>query len=153
MELRTWHENRFLNNRLSIDADVYYIDWSNIQQQIYLPICGFAFTSNVGNAESYGSEVEARYKVTRGLTVGLTGSYNRAVITSSNNPQTAQVGEHVLNTPGWTFTAYGSYDWSVFGDSDAFVRADYDWTGSSRGSFVQQIRIFSIQATVSLTPQ
>jgi outer membrane receptor protein involved in Fe transport len=112
-------------------------DWSSIQQQIYLPICGFSFTSNVGNARSYGSELEAHYKATQQLTIGLTGSFNRATITSSNNIETVQVGEHVLNTPAWTYTADANYEWSVGRFGHAFIRADYDWIGSSYGSYVQ----------------
>jgi iron complex outermembrane recepter protein len=130
-------KNRFLDNRLSVDASIYFIKWSDIQQQIYLPICGFSYTSNVGNAKSYGSELEVRYKATKGLTLGLTGSSNRSTITSSNNIETVQVGEHVLNVPDWTYTLDATYSWAVFDRANAFVRTDYDWVGGSYGSYVR----------------
>ena len=130
-------KNRFLDNRLSVDAAVYYIDWKDIQQNIYLPTCGFYFTANVGRAQSYGSELEIHYRPIDGLTVGVTTGANHATITSSSNPQTVQVGEHVLNTPAFTGTASAEYRWRLFSDEFAFARAEYDWTGNSYGSYVQ----------------
>ncbi len=123
---------------LSVNADAYYIEWQDLQQTIDLPICGFNFTSNVGNAESYGTELELRYKPpVKGLTLTYSGSLNKATITSTTNSATAAVGEKVLNTPDWTSTIGASYDWQLTGSTSAFVRADYDWTGRSHGSFVR----------------
>ena len=125
------------SNTLSVNAAVYYIDWEGIQQTIDLPICGFNFTSNVGNAESYGFESEVLYKppFVPGLIVGLTGGGERAYIVSTNNPNTAAVGENVLNTPSWTLTLKGDYNWDIRPDITAFIRSDYDVVGQSNGSF------------------
>jgi iron complex outermembrane receptor protein len=133
------------NNTVSVNGAVYYIDWQNIQQTINLPICGFNFTNNVGNAASYGSEVELRYKPTfiPGLTLGVNGGVGRAVITSSTNPQTAAVGEKVLNSPDWTLTVTGDYNWPISDNVIAFIRSDYDWTGRSHGSFTRTDPNFS----------
>jgi iron complex outermembrane recepter protein len=125
------------NNTISLNGALYYIDWQQLQQTINLPTCGFNFTSNVGDAESYGSELELRYKPTflRGLTLGMSGGLERAVITSTTNPQTAAVGEKVLNSPDWTFTVSADYNWEIMNNVVAFVRSDYDWVGRSHGSF------------------
>jgi outer membrane receptor protein involved in Fe transport len=125
------------HNTLSINAAGYYIDWQGIQQTIDLPICGFNFTSNVGDAESYGFEAEVLYKppFVPGLTFGLSGGAERATITSSNNPNTAAVGESVLNTPDWTLTLKADYNWQIEDDITAFFRTDYDLVGESHGSF------------------
>ncbi len=130
-------KNRLDDDRLSVDAAVYYIDWRNIQQQIYLPTCGYYYTTNVGNAESYGSEFEVHYRALPGLTLGLNGSVEHAVITQTNNPQTVQVGQKVLNTPDWTGTVSAEYHWSLTDDVTGFVRTDYSWVGRSRGSYVE----------------
>ena len=42
----------------SLNGAVFYTDWHNIQQQIYLPDCGYYFTENVGDARIYGGELE-----------------------------------------------------------------------------------------------
>ena len=54
----------YFGDRLSINAAGFYTNWHNIQQQIYLPICGYYFTANVGDARIYGGEYEAAFKVT-----------------------------------------------------------------------------------------
>jgi iron complex outermembrane recepter protein len=126
-----------LGNTLSVNAALYYVDWQGIQQTVDLPICGFNFTTNVGNAESYGTEAEILYKppFVQGLIVGVSGGGDRSVITSTINPNTAQVGESVLNTPDWTLTLKGDYNWDIRPDVTAFVRSDYDLIGQSHGSF------------------
>ncbi len=126
-----------LDNKLSVDGAIYYINWQNIQQTIDLPICGFNFTSNVGNAESYGAELEVRYKPISSLTFGLNAGGDHAIITSSNNPATAAVGEKILNTPDWTADISAKYNWPINDKMIAFVETDYNWVGRSHGSYVR----------------
>jgi hypothetical protein len=76
-----------------------------------------------------------RYRALAGLTFGATGSIDHAVVTSSNNTQTAAPGERVLNVPAWSFTVSGEYERALMGDIRGFIRADYDWIGDSHGSF------------------
>lgn len=128
-------KSRLLDNHLSLNGAVYYIDWKNIQQTILLPTCGFAFTANVGNAENYGAELEILYKLTAGLELGLSGGLQHAQITSTNNPLTAAVGEHVLGVPGWTTAVSAKYSWPVHGNALASIRANYNVTGPSYGSY------------------
>ncbi len=131
-------KSRMLDNSLSIDADVYHIEWQNVQQQITLPVCGFDYISNVGDAESNGFELELHYRVrdVPGLVIGGSGGIQHAVVTSSINPGAAAVGEHLLFTPSWTAAFNASYNWSVTDEMNAFVRTDYDWTGNSHGDFL-----------------
>ncbi len=129
-------KNRFLGGALQIDGAVFFIDWSNIQQQIYLPTCGYYFTDNVGNAQSYGGEIEARYRVTEGLILSGSASIDHSTITSTNNPATVQVGERVLNTPDATFDGAITYTTGITESTDGFIRLDYDFTGESHGDYV-----------------
>ena len=131
-------KSRLFDNSLSIDADVYHIEWEDVQQQITLPVCGFQYISNVGDAESNGFELELRYRVKAvpGLTLGASGGVQHAVVTSSSNPGAAGVGEHLLFTPGWSASFNTSYNFSLTDEINAFVRADYDWTGNSHGDFL-----------------
>jgi iron complex outermembrane receptor protein len=55
------------DHRLTINGAVYYIDWTNIQQTIALPTCGFVFTGNFGTASSKGTEFEMNYEPTAAL--------------------------------------------------------------------------------------
>ncbi len=130
-------KSRILGNTLSVNTALYYIDWQGIQQTINLPICGFNFTNNVGNAQIYGAESEIVYKppFLKGLTLGISGGGERAEIVSTTNPNTVQVGEKVLNTPDYTVTLTADYNWSVSDNIVAFIRTDYDVIGQSHGSF------------------
>ena len=131
-------KGRFLNNTLSINADGYYIHWRNIQQTINLPICGSQMTVNIGDAASYGPELELNYKPFAGLTLGLSSAYTHATITKINPLyQTfgVSVGQAVLNVPEWMASARVDYTHSMSDDVRFFARADYDFTGPSNGAF------------------
>jgi iron complex outermembrane receptor protein len=124
---------------LSVNADVYYIDWKAIQQTITIPICGGAFNANVGDATAIGSEIEVRYKppVIPGLTLSVNLGGEHAYITSSTNSLTAAVGQDVLYTPKYTASVLANYGWHVTSSILGFVRGDYEYTGQSFGSYVR----------------
>ena len=39
---------------LYVSGSVFYVQWSNIQQAIYVPACGIQYTANAGNAVTPG---------------------------------------------------------------------------------------------------
>ena len=59
---------RFAESRVSVNGDIYYEDWSNIQQQV-APPCGYKFTTNAGKAKVYGAELEVAVIPVVGLTL------------------------------------------------------------------------------------
>jgi iron complex outermembrane receptor protein len=131
-------KNLLFEKTLSVNADVYYIDWKSIQQTITIPICGGAFNANVGDATAIGAELEVHYKppVVQGLTLGANLGGEHAYITSTANASTAAVGQDVLYTPKYTATVTANYTWHLADATDAFVLADYEYTGQSFGSFI-----------------
>lgn len=128
-------KGRFLGNTLSINADAYFVKWSNIQQTVNLPTCGFTITTNVGDAQSYGPELEVTYRPVRDLTLGLSTEYTHATLTNVRSSVGAAVGDHILNVPEWMATLRGEYSHQLVQDVKGFFRADYDWTGPSNGAF------------------
>ncbi len=131
-------KNELFDHTLRVNADVYYIDWKQIQQTITIPICGGAFNANVGDATAIGGELEVLYKppVAPGLTLGANLGGEHAYITSTNNAQTAAVGQDVLYTPRYTATVTANYSWRATEEVNPFVIADYEYTGQSYGSFI-----------------
>lgn len=125
----------YLGGRLSVNAAAFYTDWHNIQQQIYLPICGYYFTENAGDARIYGGEVEASFKLTANLRLDASGSANSAKITRSINPVDIPVGAHLIDVPVDSFTVGAVYDQPLSGDWSASARIDYAYTGHSYGSY------------------
>ena len=130
-------KGRYLDNRLSVDAAVYTINWTAIQQTINLPICGFYFTTNVGDAKIYGSELEVRALVTSNMTLSLNAGSTHAYITSVSAEGAGIVspGEWVLNVPLYTVTPSFDYDTPINDRMSLFARGDFPYTGRSRGYF------------------
>jgi iron complex outermembrane recepter protein len=104
-----------LNQSMSVNTAIYETRWNDIQQQIELPFCGYAYVSNVGDAEIKGAELELRYKIPQlgGFIVGLSGDVQNAKFTSVLPGSPASVGQHVLYTPEWNATVTGDYAWPV----------------------------------------
>lgn len=122
---------------VSIDVATYLIEWKNIQQTVSLPDCGFAFTDNFGDARNYGAELQLAYKprFLSNLTLGVNAGGGKSVITRSIDPSAAAVGQDTLFTPKWTGTFTADYKVNITTGLSGFVRADYDFTGMSHGSF------------------
>jgi len=130
-------KGRYFENKLSINAAVYAINWTNIQQTIVLPTCGYGFTTNVGDAKIYGSEFELRALVATGLTLSLNAGTTHAYISSVGieGAGIVNVGESILGVPVYTITPSVDYDAPIGGGMNAFARVDFPYTGRSRGYF------------------
>jgi outer membrane receptor protein involved in Fe transport len=125
-------KNDLLEHRLRLNVSAYYIDWKNIQQSVNLATCGFAYVANLGKAESKGFDLQADMAVTHDFLLGLSAGYNDAKFT-----QTVQAvpgapvnlvtdGDHIAAWP-WNVAASAQYSFRVFGDRQAYVRADYQY--------------------------
>jgi outer membrane receptor protein involved in Fe transport len=102
---------KFDDRRFTINADVYYINWSHIQQVLSLT-CGYPYNTNAGNAKSYGPELEMSALVVDGLTLDLSGTYNTAEINDpSPNAEASGItpGTRVLSVPLYTAVAAVNY--------------------------------------------
>jgi outer membrane receptor protein involved in Fe transport len=102
-----------------------------------LPSCGFSFTDNFGDAQSYGGELQLAYKppFLRNLTLMLNAGGARSVITASVDPSAAAVGEHVLFVPEYTAAVSAEYRVNLNDHASIFARGDYQRIGKSYGSF------------------
>jgi len=71
---------KMLDNRLSVNADVYYIKWNNVQQ-VFTLNCGYQYYNNAGNGRTYGPELEVDARLTDNWTLFLSGAWTDATIT------------------------------------------------------------------------
>jgi outer membrane receptor protein involved in Fe transport len=130
----------FLDNRLSVDASAFYIEWKNVQQGITLPgtdtdPCASAFTANAGKAMSDGFDLDLRAKVTTHLTLSALGNVTHAVITQPA-PDTGTVkGSHLEGVPMWTGDLGALYSAPVTVSVSGFAALNMDWIGRSYGVF------------------
>lgn len=128
-------KSTLLGNRLSVEGAVYYIDWKKVQQQIFLPNCGFDYTENAGNARSYGVDLSIRGKLTRHITASLSGSDTQASITQAVVGSGATDGSKLLGVPSWMLTPALSYSGALSDTVQGNATVDWSWTGPSHGAF------------------
>lgn len=125
-------KSRFGGGLGNVQASVYRIDWSDIQQPVGLNSCGFQFTSNLGRARSQGFDIQFELKPTKRLTLQAEVGYVSAKFLdtvfggpTATGPLVSK-GDHVLGAP-WTLSLHGQYDFDLFGPEDAYIRTDYDY--------------------------
>jgi iron complex outermembrane recepter protein len=128
-------KSRFNDYHLSINGAIYQTNWSNIQQSLYLPTCGYYFTANVGDARIYGGELEINYQPISQLTLALSGSAEHAYISSAANASEATVGSWLIDVPEYTYNASATYSMPLLVGATAVGRIDYAYSGSSYGSY------------------
>ena len=126
-------KSQLLDRRLLLTGAVYQINWNDIQQTIFLPTCGYTFTSNAGAARSRGAELELAGQVLTGLDVRVGVGYDNARITAQGR-SSQTVGSPVREVPKVTATAAGTYAFGLTASLDGFVSADYSYIGSSLSS-------------------
>ncbi len=88
---------RLFDNWLTINSDLYYIKWSNVQETVAIP-CGYTYEANAGDGRSYGPEIEINAKLSNNWSVSGSASYTNAKI---NHPTASFVAAVLTNpTPG-----------------------------------------------------
>jgi outer membrane receptor protein involved in Fe transport len=130
-----WHyelgtKESLFNRSLQVSASVYYLQWKNIQQFVYLT-CGLGFDYNLGQVTGKGGDIEVEWRATPSLTLGLTGAYTDSVYTTdvlfpgSTTVHAVTAGDHLPSSP-WNITANAEYVWTL--DSNKpYVRLDYQY--------------------------
>jgi iron complex outermembrane recepter protein len=126
---------RLLDSRLILNADVYYIKWTQVQQ-IVNQTCGYPLTVNAGNAASYGPEIELTALLTPELTMTFSGTYTHATLTSVNGAVTAvdpslADGLNILNVPKYTETTSLTYTTPVSDSYKFMARVNNSYVGES----------------------
>ena len=131
-------KSRFLNNRVSVNADVFYVKWKNIQQGVYLPTCAYTYNANAGDATSKGFEFDIKAKPLPGLTLTASAGYVKAELSNDKGIENgivgAVAGAQIQGVPKYNAVFNAVYNFAVFGDKSAFVMGGMQWVGASKGS-------------------
>jgi hypothetical protein len=109
-------KTRLLENRLSLDASAYHIDWQAIQNNLGITGCGFSMIFNLGTASANGFDVGLQALV--GDHVKLDANFGR-----TNARYTATIsglvtaGEQISGpgaaVPPWTATVGAEFNFRV----------------------------------------
>lgn len=123
-----------LDGRLAVNGSVFYIDWSDIQQALALPTCGFGYVANLGNATSKGFDLSIQYQLIDGLTLAVAAGYTDATldedIYAGADPITAtraliaRKGDATLLTPEWSGNVALNYQREFANGVRGYARAD-----------------------------
>ncbi|MDO7835445.1 TonB-dependent receptor [Sphingobium sp. HBC34] len=133
-------KNRFFGNRLTLNAAVYHLKWSKVQQLIVLPTCGFAFTGNQADAAVNGGEIEVEARLFAGLTWQGSISYTHARY-SNDSAAGVKRGDRLLNVPDWTGSASLIYEAPTGEGNSIFARGDFVYVGPLDAQFDTRKRV------------
>ncbi len=126
---------RFFDRHLTINAALYYENWTNIQLE-ELPF-GYPLFDNSGNAKIYGGELEAKALLGGGFTLSASGAYTHATLTPGPHYTIVAQGQSVGATPSrvvpdvpeYTADVTLDYDHALDGTYPLVSRLDYIYTG------------------------
>ena len=126
-------KSKLADNRVSLNASAFFVEWSNIQQLNRLG-CGFQYVGNAGKAETKGFEAELLAAPIEGLTLSLAVGYTAAKITDAAGAVGVTVGDKIQGVPDWTISSGGEYVFPLTDDLEGLLRADFNYYGRSYSS-------------------
>jgi outer membrane receptor protein involved in Fe transport len=124
---------KLAGGRMTLNADVYYIDWSNVQTRLLLN-CSYFFTESAGSIQSKGVEAESTFKVTPELTVSGSVAYNDSHASGNIPTVGAFNGDQSPFSPNWIASVFAFYDKPV-ADGMMHVQASYQFRSEENTTF------------------
>ena len=109
----------FFGGRAQFDADVFYIDWRDIQ--LRATAGGFTGETNGGAASSRGVEAEGSFVPTPGLTVGGNFAYVDAHLDQAVPSVGGAAGDPLPLSAKWSGAIFANYIFPLTGLWDGFV--------------------------------
>ncbi|UAJ10607.1 TonB-dependent receptor [Glacieibacterium megasporae] len=123
----------------SIDADIFYIDWKNIQ--LLAIVNNFGINVNAGKARSDGFELTATVRPTPGLNFSVNGAYTHARLVDDAGPLVGgRPGDALPFTPKYSVNLNGDYAWSIGDMLKPFVGVSSRFLSKQPGDFDQTFR-------------
>ena len=122
-----------LDNRLSLDAALFYIDWSEVQLTISQG--GFSYMGNGGEAFSRGAEWAFSWRATEGLSLGFSGAYTQSELSKNAPGVGGRDGDRLPYVPEWSGAADADYRWPFGENWSAFVGTSYRYIGGRESNF------------------
>jgi outer membrane receptor protein involved in Fe transport len=119
------------NENLSFDADVYSIEWRDIQ--LLELVQNFNINGNGGRANSKGAEANVTWQPIDRLTLNLNGAYTFAVLSEDAPAVGGFAGNSLPNSPRASGTLNGDYEFLPLDDFTPYVGASLHYIGV-RGS-------------------
>ncbi|WP_422056290.1 TonB-dependent receptor [Sphingomonas sp.] len=129
---------RWLDGRVTMNAALYLINWSNIQAQANRRSDSVQFATNIGAARSKGFEVEIGVIPAKDVFIGLNAAYNDSKITKLSTTEAVVSGAvlgHRLSAPRLQGAAYISYGFDLGDSARGTFAINAQYVGSYNSSF------------------
>ncbi len=126
----------WLDHRLTVNGDVYYINWSQVQQQLVLQ-CGFNITANFGSAISKGGELETTFRPIRDLRLSGGFGYTDATLRNGIPGSGAERGDPLENVPHWNASTTVEYSHPLQGVYSGFGLVNATYVSNSNALYDQ----------------
>lgn len=125
----------FFDGTVSLDADAFLIDWSDIQ--LLVVSGGFGVNTNGGSARSQGFEWNIGWHPLDQLAINFNGAYTDAHLTDDTDPLTvgALSGARLPYTPRWGTSLDADYTFDQMGDVTPFVGLSWRYVGERKSGF------------------
>jgi outer membrane receptor protein involved in Fe transport len=135
-------KSQWLDKRLTVNVNVFDIEWDNIQVSGRDPTGSFGFISNAGKARVTGLEFETVMRPVRGFDINAGFSFlptRKLTQDEKNNVVVAPglAGDKLPRIPEFTFDLGSQYTHQLAAIPDwaAFARVDYSYHGRSATDF------------------
>jgi iron complex outermembrane recepter protein len=128
----------FLNEQLTLDASIFYIDWKGVQFNLLNPANDRTYTANGSDAKSQGVELSAQLKPMRGLTIGGWITFDEAELSENFPPTATAIG---LSGDRLPYSARHSgrlsvrQEFPLWSDMNGFVSGAFNYIGDRVGPF------------------
>lgn len=124
----------FFDGQLSLDADIFYIDWSNIQ--LLTVINNTGVNGNGGSARSEGFEWNVDWRPVENLSLSWNGAYTDAKLTENTDPIVGGLsGDPLPWAPKWTSTINADYRFDNGGEWTPYVGGSWRYIGERNSDF------------------
>jgi len=117
------NRSSMLDDRLTIDAALYYLDYSDVQVQDIAPGSIFANTINSGSASGLGFELAASALLTEGLVWEVT--YSKSDVSFDNSNLDKDKGDPLDYVPATTWSTALNYRFNWTDSLPGMARVDY----------------------------
>jgi len=128
---------KFLDGRVSLNADAFQMNWDKFQGQL-TSTCG-VFTANIGTARIRGIELESSGQITQSVSTHASFAFNDAKIQSLGpgllDAGVGMPGDRIVNVPRVQFTLGAEWDVPLNGTWTAFVRPNWQYVGNAPTSY------------------
>jgi outer membrane receptor protein involved in Fe transport len=131
-------KGEFLDHVLSIDASLYYIDWKDIQLQLFNPATSGDYNTNGGRAKSQGMEFSIQVRPFVGMTAAAWVTWDDAVLTQSFPSGSTAVGasgDRLPNTSKFSGNLSLDDEFPLSATVSGFVGSSVSYIGSREGVF------------------